>query len=388
MMQFPTRYLDLHPDETLNYALNRWLPYWEENDVRELASGISGYEDWVPAMRAAAGKAQEEGRQQAAAFFYRATEFFMSWADPERHGLYHAYLDLFYEANAGVPHTQHEIPYDGGVLPVLTLDAEGASRGTLLIHGGFDSSMEEFFHMADAIRRDGYNVVLFEGPGQGGAIAHHGITMPHDWERPVAMVLDHFGISECALMGISLGGYLSLRAAAHEPRIKQVIQCDVMEDFRECMLARLPEKTQNLVNRLCDWNAAFAVNALFGLAVRKEPFTRWALEHAFKVSGTHSAYGLLEWMEDFNTRGFSARITQPVLTMAGTHDHLVPFSQIHRQIDTLTNAQSVTARIFTRREEAQNHCQVGNLNSLLAELKSWMAAHVSAPQAGADAGWA
>lgn len=85
-------------------------------------------------------------------------------------------------------------------------------------------------------------------------------------------------------------------------------------------------------------------------------------------------------MEDFNTRGFSDRITQPVMTMAGTHNHLVPFSQLHRQIDTLANAQSVTARIFTRREEAHNHCQVGNLNSLLAEFKSWMTAHVSAPR--------
>jgi pimeloyl-ACP methyl ester carboxylesterase len=380
MKAFPTQYYDLHPDEALNYALNRWLPYWNLEETRTLSSQISGYDDWVPVMLDAANKARPAGEGEATAFYFRAAEFFMSWSDDRRHKSYEAYLDNFYKANASIPHTRHQVPYDEGAMPATLLGAETPARGTLVIHGGFDSSMEEFFHMADALRRDGYDVILFDGPGQGGALAGHGLTMPHDWERPVAAVLDHFEIECCALIGISLGGYLALRAAAFEPRISGVIQCDVMEDFRECMLARLPNRMQKIVNRLCEWQARTLVNGLFSLAARREPFTRWALEHAYNVSGAPDAYALLSWMENFNTRTFSHLVTQPVLTMAGTEDHLVPFHQLNRQVEHLKRARSVTARVFSRQEQAHNHCQVGNLGCLIDELRAWLALHYAPVQ--------
>lgn len=51
--------------------------------------------------------------------------------------------------------------------------------------------------------------------------------------------------------------------------------------------------------------------------------------------------------------------------MAGAEDHYVPLGQLGAQIQTLTNARSVTARVFTRAESAQNHCQIGNLGLAL-----------------------
>jgi hypothetical protein len=43
-----------------------------------------------------------------------------------------------------------------------------------------------------------------------------------------------------------------------------------------------------------------------------------------------------------------------------------------RQVRALGNARSVTARIFMREEQAQNHCQIGNLGLALDVMLEWI----------------
>ena len=38
----------------------------------------------------------------------------------------------------------------------------------------------------------------------------------------------------------------------------------------------------------------------------------------------------------------------------------------------LNNARSITARLFTRSESAQNHCQVGNYGLALGTIVDWL----------------
>jgi len=42
------------------------------------------------------------------------------------------------------------------------------------------------------------------------------------------------------------------------------------------------------------------------------------------------------------------------------------------QVKALTRARSVTGRIFTREEQAQNHCQVGNMGLALKVMADWL----------------
>ncbi len=62
--------------------------------------------------------------------------------------------------------------------------------------------------------------------------------MTHEWEKPVNTVLDYFKLNEVTLIGISLGGYLALRAAAYEKRIKKVIAYDVIYNFFDCVMSK------------------------------------------------------------------------------------------------------------------------------------------------------
>jgi len=60
------------------------------------------------------------------------------------------------------------------------------------------------------------------------------------------------------------------------------------------------------------------------------------------------------------------------LLLAGREDHYVPVRQFHQQIRMLTNARSVTARLFTGSESAGNHCQVGNYGLALRTIVNWL----------------
>lgn len=43
----------------------------------------------------------------------------------------------------------------------------GDKRGTILFHGGNDSLLEEFTDLLLYLARGGYEILAFEGPGQG-----------------------------------------------------------------------------------------------------------------------------------------------------------------------------------------------------------------------------
>jgi hypothetical protein len=59
--------------------------------------------------------------------------------------------------------------------------------------------------------------------------------------------------------------------------------------------------------------------------------------------------------------------------MAAAEDHYVPVHQLPDQIATLTQVRSLTARLLTRAEQAQNHVQVGNFGLAFRVILDWMA---------------
>src|SRR5262249_19763033 len=54
--------------------------------------------------------------------------------------------------------------------------------------------------------------------------------------------------------------------------------------------------------------------------------------------------------QTFHTRDVSERVRQDVLLLAGARDHYVPLSQLWDQMPLLSNARSITARVFTAQE--------------------------------------
>jgi pimeloyl-ACP methyl ester carboxylesterase len=91
-----------------------------------------------------------------------------------------------------------------------------------------------------AIARSGYQVIGFDGPRPGWSPGGLRPGAHREWHRPVGAVLDHFGLEGVTIVGISLGGGLAIRAAAHEPRVARVTADDILTDFLACNLRQFP----------------------------------------------------------------------------------------------------------------------------------------------------
>ncbi len=378
--QFPVGYHTLHKTKIIDYQLNRWysLGYARLEDVREAASQIHTLDDWKDEMVRQAEKALAEGRLMNGTFYYRAAEFFTRGSDPDKLALYERFSDLFYNhLFTDEPFTRHQAPYEGAFLPALRLPSQTESvRGTIVIHGGFDSFIEEFYSMATYFAARGYDVVMFEGPGQGGALKHGGLALTYQWEKAAKAILDYFKLDDVTWLGISMGGWLCFRAAAFEPRIRRVIASSIAYDYMMIPpkfiadFARWLMKHRSLMNRMSEWK------------MRARPQERWGIENLMTITKTSTPLDASGTLLEFNAQNQQAqRVTQDVLILTGAEDHFIPLKMHHLQMAALSNARSVTGRIFTRAEQAQNHCQVGNFGLALDVMAGWVGEKEDAPEA-------
>src|SRR5207247_10144414 len=119
------------------------------------------------------------------------------------------------------------IPYEGTSLPgyFFKVDESGKPRPTLILTGGYDSTLEElyFFSAAAAVRR-GYTCLCFDGPGQGSVLLKQHLPFRPDWENVVGPVVDYalsrpeVDPARLALMGMGWCGYLVQRAVIGDSR--------------------------------------------------------------------------------------------------------------------------------------------------------------------------
>jgi pimeloyl-ACP methyl ester carboxylesterase len=385
----PIGYHAIHPDVSLNFQMNRWFGWVGDVDMldemREVAPRITTYADWQREFAALAQQALAKAQNLKAAYYLRAAEFFLPAGDPQRKPMREKFLQLTRHHYGVKPSDQHRVPYaDGsvhGFLPVYRF-TPAHPKGTVVFFGGFDSYLEELFLGFFWLRDAGYDVVAFEGPGQGGALFDAGLPMTHEWEKPVTAVLDHFGLSDVSLIGLSMGGYFVIRAAAIEPRVQRAIAYDIFFDAFDCNLRQMPSSFRLVLLVLLQLKLDFLVNALARRAAKRSLVIGWGLHHAMHVTGTTTPAAYLHAIQRYTAAEISSRVTQDVLLLAGSEDHYVPVEQFYRQIAALKNTRSLTARLFTRAESAQNHCQAGNYGLAFQVITAWLDSQSARAQQG------
>ncbi len=369
--KLPVGYHEFNKHKGLNFQLNRYYSMGNATfeDMEKAGQKISSFEDWKTEMLKLAETAVSEGRLMSAALYYRAAEFFVLRDDPEKELLYDKFIDLFYRAAKDDEISKYEVPYNDTFLPAMRIQPVATEkRGTLVLHGGNDSFIEEIYPIIRYFSDHGYEVIAFEGPGQGAALKKYGLTLNIEWEKPTKAILDYFKLDDVTLLGISMGGWLCLRAAAFEPRIKRVIPWSVSFDVTQYTnivgqhLSRLfMRKFRNFVNKQMLKNMkkkleySWFVNNLMYMANKEVPIEAFDVLMQFNEENLHSDL-----------------VKQDVLILTGREDHLVPFKMHDIQVKALTNARSVTSRIFTKEEQAQNHCQMGNIGLALDVMREWI----------------
>lgn len=369
--EFPIGYHSFHRKQLFNFQLNRWhsLGYARLEDMEGAGKRIRSFSDWKIEMLKLAETAVSEGRLINAAFYYRAAEFYAKAKDPEKHFLYDKFIDLFYKAFANEGIERHEVPYEGAFLPALRIPPLSEIKGTIIIHGGFDSFIEEWFSMMKYFSSRGYEVIGFEGPGQGAALRKYGLPLIYEWEKPTKAILDYFQPAKATMLGLSMGGWFCLRAAAFEPRLERVIASGHAMDYMKCM--------NPLFRWIHLWSMEHCREFMDRMAVMKyekrDGMASWVVDHLKYITKKEKPLDALEIYLQMNEQNIhSELVRQDVLLLAGREDHFIPFKMHAIQIAALTNARSVTSRVFTKEEHAENHCQTGNIGLALDVIAKWI----------------
>ncbi|MCO5968457.1 alpha/beta hydrolase family protein [Actinoallomurus soli] len=362
--------------------------------VRRISAG--DYDGWHDEWLATADRVAAEGATALAgghrvsardAFlrasnYYRNAEFFLH-GDPEDPRIRHAYdasVSCFRQAAAlFTPAVEPvAIPYEDTVLPgyLYRADDSGTARPTVVMHNGFDGTVEEmhFFGAAAAVER-GYTVLAFDGPGQPGTRHHQGLTFRPDWENVVGPVIDHavtipeVDPARIALLGASMGGLLAPRAAAFEHRVAAVIALDGVYDLGVITTSPIPGDRAEAERRL---RAAHDpdLDAMLEAAMAGNPMVRWAIEHGMYVMGadTPRAFGAA-YLDHHLREGIAEKITCPTLVCAGADDGFFK-GQPELLYEHLTCPKTLLE--FGADQGADAHCQSGAQRLAFARVYDWL----------------
>jgi pimeloyl-ACP methyl ester carboxylesterase len=267
------------------------------------------------------------------------------------------------------------IPYCDTTLPayLFCADDSGAARPTVIYNSGYDSTLEEsYFAVAAAALRRGYNVLAFDGPGQGAVLREQGLVFRPDWETVISPVLDYAvalpetDTSRIALFGYSLGALLVARAAAFDGRIGALILDDGLYDFHEPFAKAIPSFLNSWIERGWDRPA----HAVLSLKARTNLGTRWGLQNGVWAMGASSYPDLVRKTRKYTLAGVADRVTAPTLVMDAEDDHFLQ-GQARRVHEALTNAPSRLATLYSA-EGAGEHCHMGALTRAHQVMFDWL----------------
>jgi hypothetical protein len=377
----------LMKDELFEAQLLRaigYAPYGGADAGECLASAraVSGTDltSWHDAWAAAAARltvqaeASAAGGQPASARsgFFRAANYFrtaglFAMSAPVHPRLAEAHrreVESFRRGAAllALPPEIVRIPYEDSFLPAYYFRgaADGAPRATVILTNGYDGTAEElyFANGAAALER-GYNVLAFDGPGQGSMIIDHGVPFRPDWENVITPVVDYLFArpdvdrNRIALIGLSFGGYLAPRAATAEHRLAACISDCGPYDLLDAIAGRLPPF---LARQLPDGNPALLrlLDRLVRLVMNK-PTAGWAMRRNLMVHGLSDPLDYFRIAPQYSLKGIEDRIQCPTFVCSAEGDDLS--ADAEKFYDALTCPKRYYR--FTAAEGAGQHCESG-----------------------------
>lgn len=309
-------------DARVESAISHWSPRFVANgvpatDFYDVTQNVARWEDWCAAWVARGDVHYALGEEAVAQGFGLS-----AGAHFTRAGLcYHFGKFLFVNDLAQMkaahmkavdarnralplldpPGERVAIPYEGKFLYGNLRKPVGVARPAVVVMCmGLDSAKEEMDDYENRFLKRGLATLSFDGPGQGEG--EYDFALCPEFEKPVAAVVDalegrkDIDSGRIGIWGVSLGGYLAPRAAAHERRIKACVALS------------------GAFQRRTTFEGRPVVN-VEAFRVRTKSAT---LEDAGKVAGRMSLADCAH------------QITCPIYIVAGTKDRLTPHTEAQK----------------------------------------------------------
>ncbi len=238
---------------SLRLGVARQMPGWAKlqftnagvspADLARVLGRITSLESWVDEWESL-GRAHEQGGRDALALGHRADAAarFLAASAAYNFGQYVLFLDVdrkrmlheacvrSYAAAAprfDIPAQPIEVLYRRRAMEGYLRVPRGAGPAPVVVlFNGTNAVKEELHWWSDALLERGLATITFDGPGMGRTF--HRLSMVAE-PRPVGVAIlnrieayPELDPDAVALFGMSLGGYMAIRMAAHDRRIRAV----------------------------------------------------------------------------------------------------------------------------------------------------------------------
>ena len=219
---------------------------------------------------------------------------------------------------------------------------------------GYDSTAEAGYVATGYMAlRHGYDVLAFEGPGQGGVLYDQRVPMRPDFEVVLRAVIDwlvgqdEVDGSRLALIGRSFAGYLAPRGASGDDRLAALVADPGQYDFVSRIVGRQFDEAT--------WERVLAADPEQDAALEQlldDPHGREYFGARMATMGASTLGEFLRMQPGYTLEGRAGLVTCPTLVTEGEGDFA---SQSDRLVAQMTCP--VTHHRFLSREGAGGHCE-------------------------------
>lgn len=253
-----------------------------------------------------------------------------------------------------------DVPYDGGTLPgwFFRPDDSGARRPTLVMTNGSDGSISGLWcEGAEGALERGYNVLVYDGPGQQSMLFERGVPFRPDWEAVLTPVVDALLARDdvdpdrLAAYGVSQAGYWVARALAFEHRFAAAVLDGGVVDASRSWFEHIPHSLQQLYRK--GDTAAFERDMELGMKLPGGKATRALWAFRARPYGTQGYAATLDEVTRYTVADVADRITTPLLITDPEREQFFP----GQSAELAGLVPGATLVPFTADEGASFHCQ-------------------------------
>lgn len=290
--------------------------------------------------------------------YYQAAEFFLHPTDTRKLEVYEKSVDYFYHALnlLKITYQSKEIQFEDVTLRTLFFRTLQKCKGTLLICSGFDGLLEElYFTNVRAALDEGYNCILFEGPGQSHVIRYQHKAFIPNWDKVVSCVVDAYGdeiISPKIGIGLSLGGLLMARASNLNSYLLDKV---VLFNYFPSLLDSFKTNIPKFLHRYLNTEFPSPIEKIISFYIKKVPFLNWQIENAKWVFGKNSLNDLISFCREFG----ELPVNNPVLVCVAKNDNYYDSSLGIEYYNSLNENEKRLVVFDKNSYFSELHCQNG-----------------------------
>jgi hypothetical protein len=231
---------------------------------------------------------------------------------------------------------------------------------------------------AEGALERGYNVLMFDGPGQQSMLFERDVPFRYDWEQVLTPVVDFLVAREdvdsstLALYGVSQAGYWVARALAFEHRFAAAIADGGVVSVGRTWFGNFPPQLLALY-RSGD-KAAFDRQMRQAMAAPEAAAARETWAFRARPYGVQGYSAVLDEVAKYDVAGVAGQIATPLYITDPDGEQFFP----GQPAELAALVPGATLARFTQEEGASYHCQPMARELTEQRMFDWLDEHIYA----------